>query len=30
LNLIETADIDAAELAELKKLIARKAKEQQS
>jgi predicted transcriptional regulator len=30
LNLIETSDIDAAELAELKKLINRKAKEQQS
>ena len=30
LNLIETADIDADELAELRRLISRKAKEQQS
>ncbi len=30
LNLLETADIDAAELAELRKLINRKAKERQS
>lgn len=30
LNLIETSDIDPAELAELRKLINRKAKEQQS
>lgn len=30
LNLLETADLDADELAELRKLIARKAKEQQS
>jgi BlaI family transcriptional regulator, penicillinase repressor len=30
LNLIETADIDADELAELRRLIGRKAKEQQS
>ena len=30
LNLIETADLDAEELAELRRLIARKAKEQQS
>ena len=29
LNLIETADLDAAELAELRRLIGRKAKEQQ-
>ena len=29
LNLVETSDIDAAELAELRKLIGRKAKEQQ-
>jgi predicted transcriptional regulator len=30
LNLIETADLDAKELAELRRLISRKAKEQQS
>lgn len=30
LNLLETADLDAEELTELRKLIARKAKEQQS
>lgn len=30
LNLLETADLDADELAELRKLIARKAREQQS
>ena len=30
LNLIETTDIDAAELAELRRLIGRKAKEQQT
>jgi BlaI family transcriptional regulator, penicillinase repressor len=30
LNLIETADIDADELAELRRLIGRKAKEQAS
>jgi predicted transcriptional regulator len=29
LNLLETSDIDSEELAELRKLIARKAKEQQ-
>ena len=30
LNLLDTADLDAAELGELRKLINRKAKEQQS
>ena len=30
LNLIETADLDADELTELRRLISRKAKEQQS
>jgi predicted transcriptional regulator len=30
LNLLETADLDADELAEIRKLISRKAKEQQS
>jgi len=29
LNLLETTDVDADELAEIRKLIARKAKEQQ-